>query len=135
MQILRDLEPIGLIDIPQNFNDLMFSYKDFQSPNNYKAMRRSKSKGYISSKQPIHSKSIATIQQDSLLKNTSLITPNILSKIISLNRNDPNNIEINSLPNFIIEDIYKRGLIQNVVNDPVIFKAIENVWYPRWKDG
>ena len=58
----------------------------------------------------------------------------MLSKITSLNRNDPNNIKINSLPNFIIEDIYKRGFIQNAVNDPVIIKAIENVRYSRLKD-
>ena len=98
-------------------------------------MRRSKSKGYSSSKNLIPSSNITTIQQDALLKNTPLITPDILSNITSLNRNDPNNIKINSLLNFIIENIYKRGLIQNVVNDPVVLKAIEIVRYPRWKDG
>ena len=59
----------------------------------------------------------------------------MLSNITSLNRNDQNNIKINFIPNFIIEDIYKRGFIQNVVNDPVIIKAIENIRYSRLKDG
>ena len=39
MQILRYLEIKGFIDIPQNFNDPMLNYKNFQSLKNYKTMR------------------------------------------------------------------------------------------------
>ena len=67
MQILRYLEIKGFIDIPQNFNDPMLNYKNFQSLNNYKTMRRSKSKGYSTSKQPIPSSNNTTIHQDTLL--------------------------------------------------------------------
>lgn len=135
MHVLKDLETKGLIDIPQNYNDLKLNYKSDLSKQKPFGVPNSKSKGSLTSRPPQSRINPSTIPLEKLLQNTPLITPEAIDSIKRLNSDDPSNIRINSLPNYIIEDLYRRGLIQSSDNDPIIAKAIENVRAINSKEG
>ena len=135
IQILKDLDTKGLIDIPQNYNDPKLNYKTDLNRRKSVINKRKRPNELAVRQLPPPSNSLSSIPLDKLLQNTPLISPEILSNIKALNTDNPNNIKINSLPNFVIEDLYKRGIIQSSDNDPIISKAIENVRAIKPKEG
>ena len=123
-EALKVLEDDGIISLPQNYNDTKFSHshkssKDFKIRHRSKisSSKRTESPSSVSNNMPI----------DSLLKNCPILTQNDISKALKVLENDINSVKVASLESPLIEDLYKRGLIDSRTTDPIIKDAINNV--------
>jgi len=88
-------------------------------------LRGSKQKGSRGSSQPPLESSQTSIPLDKLLKNTPFITQSLAGDIVPPNIGQGQDIQIRTLPDYIIEDLHKRGLLQAYLGDPIVQNIID----------
>ena len=123
------MENEGYIDLPQNFNDKIQKYKESPSMKRERPNLRVRSKrnfgrgSFLSPTRPLQE----AIPINKMKRCCPLLTGDKVSEIKASNKNNPDEAKIAYLPNDLIEDLYRRGLVHSNTEVPKIKELIKKI--------